>query len=793
MWNNNRQLSKVKKILHQINLKKEEMASLTDGELAGKTQEFKERLTAGESLDDILVEAFAVVREADKRILGMFPYDVQVMGGIVIHQGNVAEMNTGEGKTLTATMPVYLNALLGQGVMLVTTNDYLAKRDAGEMGQVYEFLGLTIRIPFPEEDDDEELTPEDKREIYSADVVYTTNSGLGFDYLLDNLASSEDKKYMPEFNFVIIDEVDAVLLDSAQIPLVISGSPRVQSNFYEIIDTLMTTLVEGQDYIFKEEKKEVWLTTKGAKTAESFLGIDNLYSEEHSVLARHLIFALRAHTLFKRDKDYIIRNGEKGEELVLVDQSTGRLLEMTKLQGGLHQAIEEKEHVPLSEETRAMASITYQSLFKKFKKISGMTGTGKVAEKEFLETYGMSVIRIPTNRKNQRIDYPDNLYVTLPEKVYASLAEIKYYHEKGNPLLIFVGSVEMSELYSSLLLREGIAHNVLNAHNAAREAQMIAESGRMGAVTVATSMAGRGTDIKLGPGVAELGGLVVIGTERMNSKRIDLQIRGRSGRQGDPGLSKFFVSLEDDVIKKFGPPWVHKMYKDYTVNQQISPEPLEGRRYRKLVEKAQKASDSAARSSRRQTLEYAESMNIQREMVYSQRNRLIDGTEDLDGFVVDVLDEFIKKSLSEEPFESREELYHFIVKNISFLYHAVPRELDMMDKDAIKLVLETIVQKSLQEKRTLLETLDLFSHFQRLALLKAIDDNWVEQVDYLQQLSLAIGGQSAAQKNPIVEYYQEAYNGFEEMKKQVKKDMVRNLLLSRVDISPDGEIITYFP
>lgn len=792
MWNNNRQLSKVKKILHQINLKKEEMASLTDDELAGKTQEFKERLTAGESLDDILVEAFAVVREADKRILGMFPYDVQVMGGIVIHQGNVAEMNTGEGKTLTATMPIYLNALTGQGVMLVTTNDYLAKRDAEEMGQVYKFLGLTIRIPFSE-DDDEELTAEDKREVYSADVVYTTNSGLGFDYLLDNLASSEDKKYMPEFNFVIIDEVDAVLLDSAQIPLVISGSPRVQSNFYGIIDTLMTTLVEGEDYIFKEEKKEVWLTTKGAKTAESFLGIDNLYLEEHSVLARHLTFALRAHTLFKKDKDYIIRNGEKGEELVLVDQSTGRLLEMTKLQGGLHQAIEEKEHVPLSEETRAMASITYQSLFKKFKKISGMTGTGKVAEKEFLETYGMSVIRIPTNRKNQRIDYPDNLYVTLPEKVYASLAEIKYYHEKGNPLLIFVGSVEMSELYSSLLLREGIAHNVLNAHNVAREAQMIAESGRMGAVTVATSMAGRGTDIKLGPGVAELGGLVVIGTERMESKRIDLQIRGRSGRQGDPGLSKFFVSLEDDVIKKFGPPWVHKMYKDYTVNQQISPEPLEGRRYRKLVEKAQKASDSTARSSRSQTLEYAESMNIQREMVYSQRNRLIDGTEDLDGFVVDVLDEFVRKSLSEKSFESREELYHFIVKNISFLYHAVPRELDMTDKDAVKRVLEITVQKSLQEKRTLLETLDLFSHFQRLALLKAIDDNWVEQVDYLQQLSLAIGGQSAAQKNPIVEYYQEAYNGFEEMKKQVKKDMVRNLLLSRVDISPDGEIITYFP
>ena len=313
MWNN-RQLSKVKKILHQINLKKEGIASLTDDELAGKTQEFKERLAAGETLDDLLVEAFAVVREADKRILGMFPYDVQVMGGIVIHQGNVAEMNTGEGKTLTATMPIYLNSLSGQGVMLVTTNDYLAKRDAEEMGPVYEFLGLTIRTPFPE--DDEDLTPEDKREVYSADILYTTNSGLGFDYLLDNLASSEDKKYIPEFNFVIIDEVDAVLLDSAQIPLVISGSPRVQSNFYRIIDTLMTTLVEGQDYIFKEEKKEVWLTTMGARTAESFLGIDNLYSKKHSVLARHLTFALRAHTLFKRDKDYIIRKGEKDEELV---------------------------------------------------------------------------------------------------------------------------------------------------------------------------------------------------------------------------------------------------------------------------------------------------------------------------------------------------------------------------------------------------------------------------------------------------------------------------------------------
>ncbi|HEV4615514.1 TPA: accessory Sec system translocase SecA2 [Streptococcus pneumoniae] len=791
MWNKNRQLRKVKKILNQINRRKEEMALLTDEELAAKTQEFKRRLTAGETLDDILVEAFAVVREADKRILGMFPYDVQVMGGIVIHQGNVAEMNTGEGKTLTATLPIYLNALSGQGVILVTTNSYLAKRDAEEMGKVYEFLGLTIRLPFAD-DEEEKITPKEKKEIYSADIVYTTNSGLGFDYLIDNLASSEEQKYMPEFNFVLVDEIDSVLLDSAQTPLVISGSPRVQSNFYGIIDTLMTTLVDGEDYIFKEEKKEVWLTNKGAKIAEKFLGIDNLYAEENNVLARHLVFALRAHTLFKRDKDYIIRKGEKDQELVLLDQGTGRLMEMTKLQGGLHQAIEAKEHVKLSPETRAMASITYQSLFKMFNKISGMTGTGKVAEKEFIETYNMSVVRIPTNRPRQRIDYPDNLYITLPEKVYASLEYIKQYHAKGNPLLVFVGSVEMSQLYSSLLFREGIAHNVLNANNAAREAQIISESGQMGAVTVATSMAGRGTDIKLGKGVAELGGLIVIGTERMESQRIDLQIRGRSGRQGDPGMSKFFVSLEDDVIKKFGPSWVHKKYKDYQVQDMTQPEVLKGRKYRKLVEKAQHASDSAGRSARRQTLEYAESMNIQRDIAYKERNRLIDGSRDLEDVVVDIIERYTEE-VAADHYASRELLFHFIVTNISFHVKEVPDYIDVTDKTAVRSFMKQVIDKELSEKKELLNQHDLYEQFLRLSLLKAIDDNWVEQVDYLQQLSMAIGGQSASQKNPIVEYYQEAYAGFEAMKEQIHADMVRNLLMGLVEVTPKGEIVTHFP
>lgn len=783
----NRKLRKVRATLKKINSLKDDMAALSDEALAAKTVEFRKRLAEGESLDDLLVEAFAVVREADKRILGMFPYDVQVMGGIVIHQGNVAEMNTGEGKTLTATMPLYLNALTGKGAMLITTNEYLAKRDAEEMGPVYRFLGLSLGLPFTD-DPKEELTTEEKKEIYNPDIIYLTNSGLGFDYLSDNLASSSKEKFLRPFDYVIIDEIDDILLDSAQTPLIIAGSPRVQSNYYSIIDTLVTTMVENEDYIFKEEKEEIWLTTKGAKTAERFLGIDNLYKEEYATYVRHLVYSLRAHKLFTRDKEYIIRD----DEMVLLDKGTGRLMEMTKLQGGLHQAIETKEHVKLSPETRAMASITYQSLFKMFNKISGMTGTGKVAEKEFLETYNMSVIRIPTNRPLLRKDYPDNLYVTLPEKVYASLECIKEYHFKGNPLLVFVGSVEMSHLYSSLLLREGIAHNVLNANNAAREAQIVSESGQMGAVTVATSMAGRGTDIKLGPGVAELGGLVVIGTERMESQRIDLQIRGRSGRQGDPGLSKFFVSLEDDVIKKFGPSWVHRMYKEYSVADITQPQVLEGRKYHRLVEKAQNASDSASRANRRRTLEYAESMNIQRDLIYKERNRLINGERDLRDVLSEMIDEYIETILSEN-IKTREELFHYLVTNISFNIRELPLDLVIEDEQELRNFLIQIINNELNDKKTLLEPHDLYDHFLRISMLKAIDDNWVEQVDYLQQLMMAIGGQTASQTNPIVEYYREAYMGFETMKEQIRSDMVRNILMGLVQMGPKGEIVTHFP
>lgn len=793
MIKNHFQIQRLKKILAKVKNFESEMAGLSDAELRKKTQEFKERLTAGETLDDLLPEAYAVVREADKRVLGMFPYDVQVMGAIVLHEGNVAEMATGEGKTLTATMPLYLNALSGQGAMLVTTNTYLALRDAQEMGQVYRFLGLTIEAAVVA-DETEKLTPKQKRLIYQADIVYTTNSALGFDYLIENLAENKDSQYLSPFNYVIIDEIDSILLDSAQVPLVISGAPRVQSNFYGIMDTFITTLKEEEDYHYDDEKNEVWLTSKGILAAESFLDLEHLFSKENQELVRHLNLALRAHKLYKKDKDYVVRQGDKEAEVVLLDRSTGRLLEMTRLQGGQHQAIESKEHVKLTEETRAMASITYQNLFRLFRKISGMTGTGKVVESEFMETYSMSVIKIPTNQPVIRQDLPDQLYQTLPEKVFASLDEVKHYHAQGNPLLIFTGSVEMSEIYSSLLLREGIAHNLLNANNAAREAQIIAESGQKGAVTVATSMAGRGTDIKLGPGVADLGGLVVIGTERMENQRIDLQIRGRSGRQGDPGISKFFISLEDDLLRKWGPDWLKKLYKDYSTEEvQQHPVQLGQRRFRRLVAKAQRASESSAKMSRRMTLEYAQCMKIQREITYAERNRLIQAEERIDEEISRVLSQVIHQAAYEQSYETRADLYRFILDHFSYHAERIPYDFDIYSPEKIAELLQDIAEQELQAKKAYLKSDKLFTHFQRVSVLKAIDENWVEQVDYLQQLKTALSGQHFSMKNPLVEYYQEAYDGFEYMKERMKQQIVKNLLMSELALNPKGEVIMYFP
>ena len=560
------------------------------------------------------------------------------------------------------------------------------------------------------------------------------------------------------------------------------------------MDTFITTLKEEEDYHYDDEKNEVWLTSKGILAAESFLDLDHLFSKENQELVRHLNLALRAHKLYKKDKDYVVRQGDKEAEVVLLDRATGRLLEMTRLQGGQHQAIEAKEHVKLTEETRAMASITYQNLFRLFRKISGMTGTGKVVESEFMETYSMSVIKIPTNQPVIRQDLPDQLYQTLPEKVFASLDEVKQYHAQGNPLLIFTGSVEMSEIYSSLLLREGIAHNLLNANNAAREAQIIAESGQKGAVTVATSMAGRGTDIKLGPGVADLGGLVVIGTERMENQRIDLQIRGRSGRQGDPGISKFFISLEDDLLRKWGPDWLKKFYKDYSTEEvQQHPVQLGQRRFSRLVAKAQRASESSAKLSRRMTLEYAQCMKIQREITYAERNRLIQAEERIDEEISRVLSQVIHQAAYEQSYETRADLYRFILDHFSYHAERIPYDFDIYSPEKIAELLQDIAEQELQAKKAYLKSDKLFTHFQRVSVLKAIDENWVEQVDYLQQLKTALSGQHFSMKNPLVEYYQEAYDGFEYMKERMKQQIVKNLLMSELALNPKGEVIMYFP
>ena len=559
--------------------------------------------------------------------------------------------------------------------------------------------------------------------------------------------------------------------------------------------TLIKTFKEGEDFKVDEDKKRVWLTKKGAQSAESFLGIKNLYDPEHRDLVRHISLALQANKNFIRDKDYVIHPNKRGvKEVVLLDQATGRLMEMTRLQGGLHQAIEAKEGLELTQETRAMASITYQNLFKMFRKLGGMTGTGKVAEAEFLDTYAMSVIKIPTNRKKIRQDLPDQIYLTLPEKVFASLEYIKEVHSRGNPVLVFVGSVEMSTLYSNLLLREGIAHNLLNANNAPREAQIISESGQKGAVTVATSMAGRGTDIKLGPGVAELGGLVVVGTERMMNQRIDLQIRGRSGRQGDPGRTKFFVSLEDDLMKNWGPDWIQDTYHDYDVDRRIdATKALTKRKYRNLVERAQNASESSGQASRRMTLEFAESMNIQRDLVYKERDRLIKKEGRLDDIVEQVVRDVFAQVSKNKDYEEPIAFYRYVLDNVSYQVDLLKNHQSFRSNKMKENFLWEIAQDELETKYKILGTDEVVAQFQRMAILKAIDENWVEQVDYLQQLRTALTGQYTNQKNPLVEFFQEAYQSFERMKFLSKEQMIRNLLLSRVEINKKGEIVLHFP
>lgn len=782
-------LRRLRKKLAKINALEESMSRLSDEELKNKTEEFKNRLRTGETLEDILIEAFAAIREADRRILGMFPFDVQVLGALALHEGTIVEMKTGEGKTLTATLPLYLNALEGKGTILVTTNDYLARRDAIDMGEVYRFMGLTVGVGVF--DDDEEVDSNRKKKIYSSDILYTTSTALGFDYLIDNLAGNVEDKFLRSFNYVIVDEADAVLLDSAQTPLIIAGSPRVQSNLYDTADQFIRTLRKEQEFKFLKDEKIIFLTDEGIRYAEKYFNISNLYGEEYFELNRHINLALRAHYLFKKDIDYVVTD----DAVELLDNRTGRILEGTRLQSGIHQAIETKEKVKKSKDSRAIASVTYQSLFNMFPKLSGMTGTGKIAENELISTYGVSVVVLPTNTPIRRLDYSDKIYTTLPEKLFATLEFVKEIHEKQQPILLISGTVDIAEIYSRMLLQEGIPHNVLTAKNIAKEALIIAEAGQKGAVTVATSLAGRGTDIKLGKGVAELGGLAVIGTERMANSRIDWQLRGRAGRQGDPGLSQFFVSLEDELIMNYANKGLKKYFeKQNRIDRKNYGKPLVSKRFSRIVAHAQHKSEDKSESARQNTIKFDESLKSQRKKIYHLRDQLIYGEVKLRDRLDKLMREYIEIYIEDNRHIglNQNDLKRFILENFTYQLRSLPTSLDLANSKQVKDYLFYLYQLEMERKSKQLKTDSKVEEFIRLSILRAIDECWIQQVDHLQQLKTFVSMRQIAQRDSINEYLRESLESYEEMGKEVKHAIVKNVMLSTIEGKIDDGLSIYF-
>ena len=782
-------LRRLRKKLVKINALEESMSRLSDEELKNKTEEFKNRLRTGETLEDILIEAFAAIREADRRILGMFPFDVQVLGALALHEGTIVEMKTGEGKTLTATLPLYLNALEGKGTILVTTNDYLARRDAIDMGEVYRFMGLTVGVGVF--DDDDEVDSKRKKKIYSSDILYTTSTALGFDYLIDNLAGNAEDKFLRSFNYVIVDEADAVLLDSAQTPLIIAGSPRVQSNLYDTADQFIRTLRKEQEFKFLKDEKIIFLTDEGIRYAEKYFNISNLYGEEYFELNRHINLALRAHYLFKKDIDYVVTE----DAVELLDNRTGRILEGTRLQSGIHQAIETKEKVKKSKDSRAIASVTYQSLFNMFPKLSGMTGTGKIAENELISTYGVSVVVLPTNTPIRRLDYSDKIYTTLPEKLFATLEFVKEIHEKQQPILLISGTVDIAEIYSRMLLQEGIPHNVLTAKNIAKEALIIAEAGQKGAVTVATSLAGRGTDIKLGTGVAELGGLAVIGTERMANSRIDWQLRGRAGRQGDPGLSQFFVSLEDELIMNYANKRLKKYFeKQNRIDRKNYGKPLISKRFSRIVAHAQHKSEDKSESARQNTIKFDESLKSQRKKIYHLRDQLIYGEVKLRDRLDKLMREYIEMYIEDNRHIglNQNDLKRFILENFTYQLRSLPTSLDLANSKQVKDYLFYLYQLEMERKSKQLKTDSKVEEFIRLSILRAIDECWIQQVDHLQQLKTFVSMRQIAQRDSISEYLRESLESYEEMGKEVKHAIVKNVMLSTIEGKIDDGLSIYF-
>jgi len=769
--NDKGELRRLEKMADKVLKYEDEMAAMTDEQLQAKTEEFKQRYQNGETLDQLLYEAFAVVREGAKRVLGLFPYKVQVMGGIVLHHGDVPEMRTGEGKTLTATMPVYLNALAGQGVHVVTVNEYLTERDATEMGELYSWLGLSVGINLAAK------SPMEKKEAYLCDITYSTNSEIGFDYLRDNMVVRAENMVQRPLNYALVDEVDSILIDEARTPLIVSGANAVEtSQLYHMADHFVKSL-DKEDYIIDIQSKTIGLSDSGIDKAEDYFKLENLYDIENVALTHFIDNALRANYIMTLDIDYVV---SEEQEILIVDQFTGRTMEGRRYSDGLHQAIEAKEGVPIQDETKTSASITYQNLFRMYKKLAGMTGTGKTEEEEFREIYNIRVIPIPTNRPIQRIDHSDLLYASLDAKFKAVVEDVKARYQKGQPVLVGTVSVETSDFLSKKLVAAGIPHEVLNAKNHYKEAQIIMNAGQRGAVTIATNMAGRGTDIKLGEGVRELGGLCVIGTERHESRRIDNQLRGRSGRQGDPGESQFYLSLEDDLMKRFG----SERLKGVFERLNMSDEAIESRMLTRQVEAAQKRVEGNNYDTRKQVLQYDDVMREQREIIYAQRHDVITADRDLAPEIHAMIKRTINRIVDNHTRAKQEEKLEAILNFAK--YNLLPEnsisleDLTGLSDQAIKDELYKRALEVYDSQVAKLRDEEAVKEFQKVLILRVVDSKWTDHIDALDQLRNAVGLRGYAQNNPVVEYQSEGFRMFNDMIGSIEFDVTRLMMKAQI-------------
>ena len=769
--NDKGELRRLEKMADKVLNYESQMAAMSDEELKAKTDEFKERYNKGESLDSLLYEAFAVVREAAKRVLGLFPYKVQVMGGIVLHHGDVPEMRTGEGKTLTATMPVYLNALAGKGVHVVTVNEYLTERDATEMGELYSWLGLSVGINLAAK------SPMEKKEAYLCDITYSTNSEIGFDYLRDNMVVRAENMVQRPLNYALVDEVDSILIDEARTPLIVSGANAVEtSQLYHMADHFVKSL-DKDDYIIDVQSKTIGLSDSGIDKAESYFKLENLYDIENVALTHFIDNALRANYIMILDIDYVV---SEEQEILIVDQFTGRTMEGRRYSDGLHQAIEAKEGVPIQDETKTSASITYQNLFRMYKKLAGMTGTGKTEEEEFREIYNIRVIPIPTNRPIQRIDHSDLLYASLDAKFKAVVEDVKARYQKGQPVLVGTVAVETSDFLSKKLVAAGVPHEVLNAKNHYREAQIIMNAGQRGAITIATNMAGRGTDIKLGEGVRELGGLCVIGTERHESRRIDNQLRGRSGRQGDPGESQFYLSLEDDLMKRFG----SERLKGVFERLNMSDEAIESRMLTRQVEAAQKRVEGNNYDTRKQVLQYDDVMREQREIIYAQRYDVITADRDLapeiHAMIRRTIGRIVDAHARSKEDEKLEAILNFAKYNLLPEDSISRSDLAGLSDQAIKDELYQRALKVYDSQVAKLRDEDAVKEFQKVLILRVVDNKWTDHIDALDQLRNAVGLRGYAQNNPVVEYQAEGFRMFNDMIGSIEFDVTRLMMKAQI-------------